>query len=37
MTREVRVVPYDSNWSAQYQQEVIRINGILKKEEKVAM
>ncbi len=32
MTREVRVVPYDSNWPVQYEHEVIRIKGILEKE-----
>ena len=32
MTREVRVVPYDSNWPVQYEKEVVRIRGILEKE-----
>ena len=32
MTREVCVVPYDSNWPVQYEHEVIRIKGILEKE-----
>lgn len=32
MTREVRVVPYDSNWPSQYEQEAIRIRGVFGKE-----
>lgn len=32
MTREVRVVSYDSSWPTLFQQEVERINGVLEKE-----
>ena len=32
MTREVRVVPYDSNWPILFQQEVSRISDVLGKE-----
>ena len=32
MTREVRVIPYDDNWPALYEQEVTKIKRILEKE-----
>ena len=30
--REIRVVPYDDSWPDQYEQESIRIKGVLGKE-----
>ena len=30
--REIRVVPYDSNWPEQYRQEAVRIKGVLGNE-----
>ncbi|MHA1863126.1 MAG: GrpB family protein [Candidatus Thorarchaeota archaeon] len=32
MTREIRVVPYDDNWPALYDQEISRINSVLEEE-----